>query len=156
MLRLSKLTDYATVILSYMANDHAVLRAAVEISDATAIALPTVAKILKLLVNANIVASVRGAKGGYILARHPEKITVATIINALEGPIAITECNISNHHCEQSNGCKIRANWGLINQTIYNALEAITLFDMIQPIAMPPLVPSGVNEVHIPVASLLR
>ncbi|NOT85892.1 MAG: SUF system Fe-S cluster assembly regulator [Methylococcaceae bacterium] len=149
MLRLSKLTDYATVILSYMARDFINLHAAVEIAEATDIALPTVAKILKLLVNAQIVTSARGAKGGYLLARPPEKITVAVIIYALEGPIAITECSISADHCEQSNGCKIRANWGLINQTIYNALEAITLADMIVPVALP-------NEVHIPVASLFR
>lgn len=149
MLRLSKLTDYATVILSYMARDFINLHAAVEIAEATGIALPTVAKILKLLVNAQIVSSARGAKGGYILASAPEKITVATIIYALEGPIAITECSISADSCDQSSDCKIRANWGLINQTIYNALEAITLADMIVPVVLP-------NEVHIPVASLFR
>jgi FeS assembly SUF system regulator len=155
MLRLSKLTDYATVILSYMANDYTSLRAAVELAEATGIALPTVAKILKLLVNARIVTSVRGAKGGYILVRAPEKITVAAIINALEGPIAITECSISAQNCGQSEGCKIRANWGLINQTIYKALEAVTLADMILPTTLP-LVPLGVKEVHIPVAQLFR
>lgn len=157
MLRLSKLTDYATVILSYMAQDYTALHAAIEIAEATGLALPTVSKVLKILVNAQIVASVRGAKGGYILAHAPRKISVAMVINALEGPIAITECSISVHNCEQSNGCKIRANWGLINQTIYNALEAITLADMIMPVALPlPQVPNRVNEVHIPVASLFR
>ncbi|MCX7087943.1 MAG: SUF system Fe-S cluster assembly regulator [Methylococcales bacterium] len=140
MLRLSKLTDYATVILSYMARDNVTLHATVEIAEVTGIALPTVSKILKLLLNAHIVNSTRGAKGGYILARAPEKVTVASVISAIEGPIAITECSISAHRCDQSSGCKIRANWGLINQTIYNALEAITLADMIQPVNLP-LVP---------------
>ncbi len=149
MLRLSKLTDYATVILSYMARDFINLHTAVEIAEATGVALPTVAKILKLLVNAQIVTSVRGAKGGYLLARAPEKISVATIIDALEGPIAITECSISADSCNQADDCKIRANWGLINQTIYNALEAITLADMIMPAVLP-------HEVYIPVASLFR
>jgi FeS assembly SUF system regulator len=149
MLRLSKLTDYATVILSYMARDNVTLHAAVEIAEATGVALPTVSKILKLLLNAHIVSSTRGAKGGYILARAPEKITVATIISALEGPIAITECSMSSHRCEQSGGCRIQANWGLINQTIYNALEAVTLADMIQPVTLP-------QEVHVPVAHLFR
>lgn len=149
MLRLSKLTDYATVILSFMASATDTLHAAVEIAEATAIALPTVSKILKLLVNAHLVTSARGAKGGYRLARAPEKISVASIINALEGPIAITECNISEHSCGQSGGCKIRANWGLINQTIYNALEAVSLADLLLPVSQP-------HEVHVPVAHLFR
>ncbi len=149
MLRLSKLTDYATVILSYMASDNMTLHAAIEIAEATHIALPTVSKILKLLIKANVVTSVRGAKGGYILARAPQHISVATVITALEGPIAITECSSTEHHCDQALACKIRSNWGLINQTIYNALEAITLADMIVPIYTP-------QEITVPVATLYR
>lgn len=150
MLRLSKLTDYAIVILSNMAHAETHLHATAEIAEQTGIALPTVAKLLKLLVNAKIVTSARGAKGGYMLACAPEQISVASIIYALEGPIAITECSISADSCEQADGCKIRSNWGLINQTIYNALAAITLFDMIQPAILPP------SEIHIPVNSLFR
>ena len=95
MLRLSKLTDYATVILSFMARDNTHVHAAMEIASVTGIALPTVSKILKLLVNAKVLVSTRGAKGGYALARAPEKITIAAVISALEGPIALTECSIS-------------------------------------------------------------
>jgi len=149
MLRLSKLTDYATVILSDMAKDQIQVHSAMEIAAATGIALPTVSKILKLLVNAEVLISTRGAKGGYVLAREPEKISVATVISALEGPIALTECSISQQGCEQASGCDIRGNWNLINQTIHNALESVTLADLIRPTVVP-------EEVLIPVASLYR
>jgi FeS assembly SUF system regulator len=145
MLRLSKLTDYATVILSFMARDDGRIRAAMEIANVTGIALPTVSKILKALLNANVLVSTRGAKGGYALATTPEKITVATIISALEGPIAVTECSISQQGCEQASGCNISGHWSVINQAIYNALESVTLADMIKP-----------RETLIPIASLHR
>ncbi len=149
MLRLSKLTDYATVILSFMARDKTQVRAAMEIAAVTGIAQPTVSKILKLLVNANVLISTRGAKGGYALARTPEEISVAAVISALEGPIALTECSISHQCCEQASGCDIRGNWSLINRTIHNALESVTLADLIRPAALP-------EEVFIPAASLYR
>jgi FeS assembly SUF system regulator len=149
MLRLSKLTDYATVILSLMARERMQVRAAMEISTVTGIALPTVSKILKLLVNAGVLISTRGAKGGYVLARMPEEISVAAVISALEGPIALTECSISHQGCEQASGCDILGSWGLINQTIHNALESVTLADLIRPVVVP-------EEVLIPVSSLYR
>ncbi len=149
MLRLSKLTDYATVILSFMARDKTQVHAAMEIAVVTGIALPTVSKILKLLVNAKVLVSTRGAKGGYALARQPEEISVASVISALEGPIALTECSISQQCCEQASGCEIRGNWNAINQTIYNALESVTLADLTKPTVVP-------EDVLIPVASLYR
>lgn len=150
MLRLSKLTDYATVILSYIAKDTSQLHAAIEISEATGIALPTVSKVLKLLLKADVLSSARGAKGGYALARAPEQISVATVISALEGPIALTECSLTHQGCEQASGCEIRGNWGLINRTIHNALESITLADMLLPVT------ESAEEILIPVESLTR
>ena len=149
MLRLSKLTDYATVILSVMARDQMQMRPAMEIAAMTGIAQPTVSKILKLLVNANVLISTRGAKGGYALARMPEEISMAAVISALEGPIALTECSISHQSCEQASGCDILGNWSLINQTILNALESVTVADLIRPVVVP-------EEVFVPVASLYR
>ncbi len=145
MLRLSKLTDYATVILSFMAKDDGRICAAMEIANVTGIALPTVSKILKALVNAKVLISTRGTKGGYTLSTAPENITVASIISALEGPIAVTECSISQQGCEQASGCNIRGHWNVINLAIYNALESVTLADMIKP-----------QETLIPIASLYR
>ncbi|MDP2904009.1 MAG: SUF system Fe-S cluster assembly regulator [Methylovulum sp.] len=149
MLRLSKLTDYATVILSFMAKEKTRVCAAMEIAAATGIALPTVSKILKLLVNSKVLMSTRGAKGGYMLAREPETISVAAIISALEGPIALTECSISEQLCGQASGCGIRGVWHTINQTIHNALESVTLADLVRPAARS-------EEITIPVASLYR
>lgn len=147
MLKLSKMTDYATVILTYMAKSQKGLHAAIGISEATGINPPTVSKILKALVKAKVLSSTRGAKGGYSLARSPEQITVASVISALEGPIALTECSISHQSCEQAAGCDIGANWSLINQTVFNALEAITLKDMMRPV-------KPQEEIIIPVSSL--
>ncbi len=149
-MRLSKLTDYATVILSYIAKDTSHWHAALEISEATGIALPTVSKVLKLLLKADVLSSARGAKGGYALARTPEQISVAAVISALEGPIALTECSLTHQGCEQASGCDLRGNWGLINQTIHDALESITLADMILPVSETP------EEILIPVNSLIR
>ena len=154
MLRLSKLTDYATVILSYMSRDNTHVHAAVEIASATGIALPTVSKILKLLVNAEVLISTRGAKGGYALARSPEKISIAAVIGVLEGPIALTECSISKQGCEQASGCEIRGSWTLINQTIHNALESLTLADLIRPVRSQES--AWTQEILIPVVGLNR
>ena len=149
MLRLSKLTDYATVILSYMAQEKSRVHGALEIAEATGIAQPTVSKILKILLKAGVLVSTRGAKGGYALAREPARITVATVISALEGPIALTECTASHKGCEQASGCRIQGNWHLINQKIGLALESVTLADMIAPFTPP-------TEVAIPVSRLYR
>lgn len=147
MLRLGKLTDYATVVLSYMAKDLANVHTAIEIAEATGITQTTVSKILKILVKAKVLNSTRGAKGGYLLAKAPKLVTVADIIYALEGPIALTECTVSHQGCEQASGCEIRGNWSLINQKIYDALESITLADLILPVKKP-------GEVYIPISEL--
>ena len=147
MLRLGKLTDYATVVLSYMARDRVNVHTAIGIAEATGITQTTVSKILKLLVKAKVLNSTRGAKGGYVLAKAPEQVTVVDIIYALEGPIALTECSISHRDCEQASGCGIRGNWEVINRKIYDALESITLADMILPVKAP-------DEVYIPISDL--
>ena len=149
MLKLSKLTDYATVILSHMAKDNGRLHGALEIAEATGIAQPTASKILKILVKAQVLASTRGAKGGYSLAKAPDRITVASVISALEGPIALTECSVSHKGCEQASGCRIQGNWHVINQRVSQALESVTLADMILP-SKPP------HEITIPVSRLYR
>jgi FeS assembly SUF system regulator len=149
MLRLGKLTDYATVILSFMAKSPVSMHAALEIANATGIAKPTVSKILKLLVKAKVLSSIRGAKGGYTLVQTPEKITVASVITAVEGPISLTECSHSEHGCEQVSGCQIGNNWRLVNQTVQKALESVTLADMLLPATAP-------QEITVSVASLYR
>lgn len=149
MLKISKLTDYATVIMSYLAKHGPHQQVATEVAQATGIALPTVSKVLKALTKARILTSIRGAHGGYQLARPAEQISVATIINALEGPIALTECSLSTDICEQNGSCEISGNWEKINRAIQVALESVSLADMVIPDSVRPF------EINIPVDSIL-
>lgn len=151
MLRITKLTDYATVILSYMARNDSSMHAATEISNATDITLPTVSKLLKTLAKENLVCSTRGSKGGYYLSRDPDKISVASVISAVEGPIALTECSlpVDDCQCQQVGSCEIRGNWGAINKVVASALESVTLADMILPASDIPV------EIRIPMETNL-
>lgn len=149
MLKISKLTDYATVIMSYLVKHGPHRQVATEVAQATGIALPTVSKVLKQLTKAQILNSVRGIHGGYQLARPAEQISVAAIINALEGPIALTECSLSSDSCEQKGHCDISGHWEKINRAIQVALESVSLADMVIPEDTRPF------EINIPVDSIL-
>ncbi|HEX2236998.1 MAG TPA: SUF system Fe-S cluster assembly regulator [Gammaproteobacteria bacterium] len=138
MLRLSKLTDYGTVIMTYMARKPDALHTAREITDQIHVALPTVSKVLKLLAQEGLLTSYRGVNGGYSLSRAPDRISVAEIIKALEGPIGLTECSSSPGLCHQESVCPIRPNWLKINRAILATLEGITLAEMAQPASSAP------------------
>ena len=127
MLRMSRLTDYGTLILTRMAQADAGWHTATSLAAQTRVGLPTVAKILKILTNAGLVCSQRGAHGGYRLARAPERITAAEIIDALEGPVAITECAALVHSCELESICNVGSAWQRINGAIRRALDEISL-----------------------------
>lgn len=130
MIKVSKLTDYATVIMSYLAREPNRLASATQISKAIDVSAPTVSKILKMLAEAELVTSFRGADGGYQLSRPVDQISVADIISALEGKIAITECCEKNNLCSINVSCAIKSNWKKINSIIYDVLQQITLHDM--------------------------
>ena len=100
MLRISKLTDYGTVVLAHLAANPATVCSAADVAGATGIAPPTVSKLLKSLARAGLVSSTRGANGGYRLSRGPQDISAADIIDALDGPVSITECSGSDSLCE--------------------------------------------------------
>ncbi len=134
MLRMSKLTDYGTVVMTYLASAPGSLHTATEVASQVHVAPTTVSKILKALVRQGLVSSQRGAKGGYTLARPAEKITVAEVIGAMEGSIALTECSSHPGVCLQESFCSIRGNWQRINTVIRKALEDVTLAEMTQPI----------------------
>lgn len=130
MLKLGKLTDYATVLLAAMAAQPDSVHAALGLANRTQVAQPTVSKLLKQLQKGGLVVSTRGAHGGYTLARSPATITVADVIAALEGPIAVTTCAVHDGDCAIEVGCAARAPFRLINVAIRQALEAVTLADM--------------------------
>ena len=129
MLKLGKLTDYATVLLAAMAAAPERLHAAQELAARTSVAAPTVAKLMKQLQQGGLVSSTRGARGGYRLLRAPAQVTVADVIRALEGPIALTDCAVHGA-CAIEAGCGAKAPFRLINAAITQALEAVTLADM--------------------------
>ncbi len=138
MLRVTKLADYGILMLTYFAAHGASTHTARDIAAVVRLPLPVVSKILKSLARDGLLISQRGTKGGYGLARRPEAITVADIIRALEGPIAVTECtDIVKGECGLELGCPVRTNWHLINRAIYQALERITLAEMTQPLHEP-------------------
>jgi FeS assembly SUF system regulator len=135
MLRISKLTDYATVIMSYLALTPKDIVSAAQIAREVHVSLPTVSKILKILSEAQLVISFRGTGGGYQLARSTEKITVAEVVTAIEGQLAMTECCLSEKLCALDSLCSIKENWKVINKIILTALAGLTLQDMMRPLS---------------------
>ena len=122
MLRMSKLTDYATVILAHLSHSEGELQTAADVAARTGLALPTVSKLLKQLARAGLVASVRGAQGGYQLGRPAHEISAADVIDALEGPVAITACSSAEVQCELESVCGVSSAWQRINSAIRLAL----------------------------------
>ena len=130
MLRISKLTDYGTVLLAHLARDPGKVYSAADVSASTGVALPTVSKILKSLARTGMVQSTRGSNGGYRLARSPAEISAAEIIDALEGPVSITECSAADSHCDFEQNCSVGRAWQRINVAISNALDEVSLVDL--------------------------
>lgn len=136
MLRMTKQADYGIVLLTRMAQEEERRFAAPELAEETHLPLPTVSKVLKILSRAGVLDSTRGVKGGYSLARAPEGINVADMIEALEGPIAFTECiEDTPGSCSQEASCNIRGNWQRINEAVRGALECISLADLTSPLS---------------------
>lgn len=134
MIRVSKLADYGTVVMVYMAQADSEFYNARDIAEHTHINLPTVSKILKLLARVGLLISKQGTKGGYALARKPEDISVTEIISALDGDFGMTDCSHGDGNCQLEAYCAIRPNWRLISHAIYQALECINLAEMAKPI----------------------
>lgn len=135
MFKVNKLTDYATVVLISIARSH-VVRSTQQISEKTGIPLPTVAKLMKNLNKAGLVKSQRGASGGYTLGRVPADITLADVIQAVEGPIALTACaDTSDEHCNIQSVCPVQGRWNRVNTAVRAALADVTLADMVADIS---------------------
>ncbi|MEO8600714.1 MAG: SUF system Fe-S cluster assembly regulator [bacterium] len=134
MLRMSKMADYGTLILTTMVHEPERIQSAAGIAIMIRVPVPTVSKILKILTREGLVVSLRGAKGGYMLSRPPNQITLSHIINAMDGPIGMTECSITPGLCTQESSCSVRLNWQRVNRVVLNALDQITLNQMIEPV----------------------
>ena len=133
MFRISRLADYATVVMTALAEDPATVISAVELAERVRLEPTTVSKLLKQLGQAQLVESFRGANGGYRLARAPRAITVADIVAAMEGPFGMTECTVHEGNCGHEAHCGVRSNWRRISEAVEAALRGVTLADMRAP-----------------------
>ena len=139
MLRMSRLTDYGILLLAHLASSRATDRVAGseqrnarELAEETGLPGPAVSKLLKRLTREGFLESQRGTKGGYALARSPEEISVAAVIDALEGPIALTECSAHPGACDREAHCQVRAPWQRFNLAVRRTLEQIYLADLVE------------------------
>jgi FeS assembly SUF system regulator len=138
MLRVTKLTDYATVVLTVLAARPGDVLSATELAEQAGLEIPTVAKLLKPLAQAGLVAAFRGSNGGYRLARAATDISLVQIVEAMEGPLGMTECSLHDGACGIESSCGVRANWRRINDVVADALREVTLAQMLAP---PPRLP---------------
>jgi FeS assembly SUF system regulator len=128
VIRLSRLSDYGIVLMAYLAEQPADAQLSARgIAAGTRLPLPVVSKILKALAREGLLLSQRGPRGGYALARRPDRITVAEMITALEGPIGLTECTMHPGQCVQEARCHVRKPWQQINHIVRSALAGVTL-----------------------------
>lgn len=137
MLRISKLADYGTVVMVYLAKRSQQLCNARDIALHTHLTVPTVSKLLKRLAVAGLLNSVRGVAGGYRLQRSAAEISVTEIIYALEEHRGLIECSMQPNDCSLQEFCHIQGNWRLINQAIEAALSSVSLEALAQPTLQP-------------------
>lgn len=133
MLKISKLTDYATWIIHSLSQQTASPRSALQISTEIKLPLPTVSKILKSMTQAGLIKSARGVEGGYCLDKDLREISLRQLMDAIEGPFALTACNKENHVCGKEGICYLRHSWRIVHEKVRALLEGITIAEMIAP-----------------------
>ncbi len=145
MISITKHSDYAIVMLAYLSRHPEVMMSAKELSDGSKLPYPTVSKLLKLLVKSNLLSSIQGSQGGYRLKRKPSDISVASVIEAIEGPIAMTECATGDHgKCKTQDTCSIQPHWMTINGVIKKSLEGLSVESLNRPVSsIPQLLPQA-------------
>lgn len=144
MLRVTRLTDYATVILTALAARPGDVLSAAELAEHAGLEAPTVAKVLKPLAQAGLVDGFRGVHGGYRLARTASEISLVEVVEAMEGPLGMTQCSLHAGNCGIEHSCGVRANWRRINDVVAEALRGVSLAQMLAPVpasVSPPTAP---------------
>ena len=139
MLRISKLADYGAVVMAYLACRTEAVCSAREIATHTHLSVPTVSKLLKRLLFAGLLVSVRGANGGYKLQRDATTISVADILYAVDKPRGLTACSLHPHACMLTGMCHMQSHWQVISQVIDKALSEINLAMLAKTKAIPEL-----------------
>lgn len=148
MIRLTNLADYAVVVMTAAAREPTCKVSATRVAEATAIPAPTVAKLMGTLARAGLLTASRGVSGGFCLARGAAEISVAEIVEAVDGPIALTNCQTGEvHDCTITGRCEVRGHWGPINRAVREALHAVTLASLLRKpapaAALTPLAPAA-------------
>ena len=139
MIRLTNLADYAVVVMTAAAKSPERRLSAPEVAATTGIPVPTVAKLMGTLARAGLLAASRGAGGGFQFCRAPAEVSIPAIIEAVDGPIALTQCQHPGGaahpagHCTITSQCSVRGHWAPINRAVRDALAAVTLADLVQP-----------------------
>ena len=147
MIRLTNLADYAVVVMTAAARAPDARLSAARVADLTAIPVPTVAKLMGTLARAGLLVASRGVAGGFALAQAPGAISVAAIVEAVDGPIALTNCQSGEvHNCAMEGHCAVRGHWGPINRAVRDALAAVTLADLMLPATVHRVAPAAVED----------
>ena len=132
MIRITRETDLGVLLLAALPDPgESVSRSARELAEHVGISVPMAGKILKGLARAELISSQRGAKGGYVRARSLEDISMADVVRALDGPIALVDCVSSPGTCEQETGCPTRISWKRLNHVIEDAMTSVPISEMI-------------------------
>ncbi|GGE18481.1 SUF system Fe-S cluster assembly regulator [Polymorphobacter glacialis] len=136
MIRLTNLADYAVVVMTAAARVPDARLSAARVAEVTSIPVPTVAKLMGTLARGGLLTASRGVAGGFSLARAPGEISVAAIVEAVDGPIALTNCLTGeSQDCTMEGHCAVRGHWGPINRAVRDALAAVSLADLLMPVA---------------------
>ena len=143
MLRISRLTDYATVLLATLACEPEQRHTATSLAQTSRLGPATVSKILKQLQRTGLVISSRGVHGGYRLAKSANDISAASILDALEGPLTLTDCSAGVGHCEIENSCRVGRSWQRVNLAIRRSLYDVSLAQL-----------AGLDRSALPLAQL--
>jgi FeS assembly SUF system regulator len=149
MLRISRLTDYATVLLAALAGEPERVQTATALAEQTHIAAPTVSKLLKQLQRSGLVTSTRGLNGGYQLSKPAAQISAAAILDALEGPVALTDCSAGHGHCEIEDSCRVGRVWQRLNLAIRRSLNDVSLAQLAGLDAAPSRLPTLEREMKL-------
>ncbi len=148
MISITKHTDYAIVILAHFSKNPSHLVSAKGLSTSLKLPYPTVSKLLKILAKSGLLESTQGAQGGYTLRKPSSEISIASVVEAVEGPIAMTECTMGTvSQCQTEDWCSVKPHWALINQVIKKSLEKLPLSALLHPVSSKQIHDDSFDEV---------
>ena len=139
MLRLNRMTDYAILVLGVLHSRRNNLLSSGQVAEAAQLSQATAAKVIKALVAAGLVQTQRGIRGGCQLSRPVSLISIAEVVEAIEGPIALTACvDGAEEPCSVQKGCFMGGNWNRVNSALREALLSVSLADLFNPATLFP------------------